>query len=315
MAHDADTTAPKPPEVASPGPGAPPGAGPVFVLDGTPVELVPQDRNAFAWLASQVYRRMHEGPPLPAILTVFAHDGTTTQGIAAADPRIQSILWTLWQMGVGSARIEGEGDQRQVKWDRGEHPTIESFPFMENFTEEGIRQGRALAASLVSTFGRRIRVNGVEMPIRVNNIELLQAQAAEMEKRRTDPKHDPVMAAAAYVAELISQGSDQNDLRLRAALELAADLGVRSMMVDPTRRQLRIEGFNEQACLAGAYLQGAPLEDFPAAVNRAQVLNRMASEEAAKLAQGGQAGGAARAAGPGPAQKPVEAAAFKRRRR
>lgn len=276
-----------------------------FVLDGTAVPLAPQDRGAFAWLASQVYRRMHEGPPLPALLTLFAHEGTTAQGIPASDPRIQAILWTLRQMGVASARMEAEGNERQVKWDRGDHPTIEAFPFMENFTEEGIREGRALAAALVSTFGRRIRVNGVEMPVKVSNIELLQAQAAEMEKRRSDPKHDPVMAAAAYVAELISGGSDQNDLRLRAALELAADLGVRSMMVDPSRRQLRIEGFNEQACLAAAYLQGAPVEQFQAAINRARALNAMAAEEAARLGQPSAAGAAPAATGTG----------FRRRRR
>lgn len=307
MAPDADRPVPQP--IDAPNQASESAAAATFVLDGKAVPLVPQDRSAYAWLASQVYRRMHEGPPLPALLTLFAHEGTTTQAIPASDARIQAILWTLRQMGVASARIEGEGDQRQVKWDKGDHATIEAVPFMENFTEEGIREGRALAAALVSTFGRRIRLNGIEIQVKVSNIELLQAQAAEMEKRRSDPKHDPVMAAAAYVAELVSGGSDQNDLRLRAALELAADLGVRSMMVDPSRRQLRIEGFNEQACLAAAYLQGAPVEHFQAAVNRARALNAMAAEEAARL---GHAAGPATAQG---APQGTASAGFKRRRR
>ena len=120
------------------------------------------------------------------------------------------------------------------------------------------------------------------MHVKINNFELIKAQAAEMEKRRTDPKHDPAMAAASYLAELLAQGADQNDLRLRAAIELAADLGIRSLFVDAATRQLRIDGFNEQAALAAAYFQGAPVDQFQAAINRAQVLNKMALESAQK---------------------------------
>ena len=80
---------------------------PTFTLNGTAIELEPQTRESFAWLAGQVYRRLHEGPPLPAILTVFAHEGTTTQGLPTNDARIQAILWTLWQIGIASAlRLE-----------------------------------------------------------------------------------------------------------------------------------------------------------------------------------------------------------------
>jgi hypothetical protein len=120
------------------------------------------------------------------------------------------------------------------------------------------------------------------MHVKINNIELIKAQAAEMEKRRLDPKHDPAMAAASYLAELLSQGADQNDLRLRAAIELAADLGIRSLFIDAATRQLRIEGFNEQAALAAAYFQGAPVEQFQSAILRAQTLNKMALENAQK---------------------------------
>ena len=83
---------------------------PTFTLNGTAIELEPQTRESFAWLAGQVYRRLHEGPPLPAILTVFAHEGTTTQGLPTNDARIQAILWTLWQIGIASARVEGDGE-------------------------------------------------------------------------------------------------------------------------------------------------------------------------------------------------------------
>jgi hypothetical protein len=130
--------------------------------------------------------------------------------------------------------------------------------------------------------GRHVKVNGIEMHVKINNFELIKAQAAEMEKRRLDPKHDPAMAAASYLAELLSQGADQNDLRLRAAIELAADLGIRSLFIDAATRQLRIEGFNEQAALAAAYFQGAPVEQFQSAILRAQTLNKMALENAQK---------------------------------
>jgi phosphohistidine phosphatase len=197
---------------------------PTFTLNGTPVELVPQDRGAFDWLAGQVYRRMHDGIPLPGMLTMIADAGVKVQNLPATDPRIQAALWTLWQMGIASSRIEGEGDGRQVKWEKGEHPDLDSRPAMEHFTEEGIREGRALAAGLVIVHGRRIRVNGVEMPVKVNNIDLIRAQTAELQKRHTDQNQHPSLLAAAYVAELLTQGADQSDLRLRAALELAAAL-------------------------------------------------------------------------------------------
>ena len=255
---------------------------PTFTLNGTAIELEPQTRESFAWLAGQIYRRLHEGAPLPALLTVFAHEGTTTQGLPTSDARIQAILWTLWQIGIASARVEGEGDKREVKWEKGEHANIDTRPIIEHFTEEGIKEGRALAAGLVVVAGRHIKVNGIEMHVKINNFELIKAQAAEMEKRRTDPKHDPAMAAASYLAELLAQGADQNDLRLRAAIELAADLGIRSLFVDAATRQLRIDGFNEQAALAAAYFQGAPVDQFQSAINRAQVLNKMALESAQK---------------------------------
>lgn len=255
---------------------------PTFTLNGTAIELEPQTRESFAWLAGQVYRRLHEGPPLPAILTVFAHEGTTTQALPTTDGRIQAILWTLWQIGIASARVEGVGEKREVKWEKGEHANIDTRPIIEHFTEEGTTDGRALAAGLVVVAGRHVKVNGVEMHVKINNIELIKAQAAEMEKRRLDPKHDPAMAAASYLAELLSQGADQNDLRLRAAIELAADLGIRSLFIDAATRQLRIEGFNEQAALAAAYFQGAPVEQFQSAILRAQTLNKMALENAQK---------------------------------
>lgn len=297
---------------------------PTFTLNGTAVELVPQERDAFSWLASQVYRRLHDGAPLPAILTVFAHEGVNKENLELTDPRIQSILWTLWQLGVASTRVEGEGEARQVKWERGEHDNIDKRPIVDHFTEDGLRDGRALAAGLVIVHGRKISVNGTDMPVRVNNFELVKAQAAEMEKRRANPTDDPSLAAAMYLAELLAQGADQNDLRLRAVLELAADLAIRSIVVDVPSRQLRMDGFNEQAALAGAFFQGAPVEHFKIAIDRAQALNKMAAEAAAKLAGKAKAGGvgasqAAALASPGRGQAKESAkqtdSIFKRRRR
>jgi len=277
---------------------------PTFKLNGPPVELAPQDRGAFAWLAGQVYRRLHEGTPLPAILLMFAHEGVTTQAIPSDDQRVQAILWTLWQLGIAEGRVEGEGEKRELKWEKGTHPDIDTRPVIEHFTEEGTRDGRALAASLVISHGRRIRVNGIEMPVRINDFELVKAQAAEVEKRRVAMGHpEPTLAAASYVAELLSQGADQNDLRLRAALEIAADMAVRAMVIDSATQQLRIEGFNEQAGLSGAFLSGAPVDQFQAAIERVQALNRSAEEIGRKLGQRAQSGGpgAERAAAIAPA--------------
>ena len=290
---------------------------PTFKLNGAEVELVPQDRSAFMWLASQVYRRIHEGPPIPAILTMFAHEGVTTQALAPTDARVQAILWTMWQMGIGSAHVEGEGEQRQIKWEKGEQENIDAKPVIDHFTEDATTDGRALACAILVANNRRVRVNGVEFAVKVNNMDLIKAQAAEIEKRRKDPGHDPAMAAAAYIAELLSGGADQNDLRLRAALEVAADLGMRSMVVDPSSRTLRIDGFNEQAALATAFLQGAPVEQFKAALTRVQTLNRMAEDQAKLLAKQGQPGGTAKQRVPSPPPPAVAAAQvpYKRRRR
>jgi len=146
---------------------------------------------------------------------------------------------------------------------------------------------------------RKLRINGNDVDVKISNLELLTAQAAEVEKRRKDPSHDPAMAAAAYVAELLSGGSDQNDLRLRAAVEIAADLGIRSMLVDAPTRQLRIDGFNEQAALAAAFFQNAPPEQLKAALTRVQTLNRMAEDQSRMIAQ--------QAAGAGPKAKVAQA--------
>lgn len=288
---------------------------PTFKLNGAAVELVPQDRSAFMWLASQVYRRIHEGPPIPAILTMFAHEGVTTQALAPTDARIQAILWTMWQMGIASAHVEGEGDARQIKWEKGEQENIDSKPVIEHFNEEATTDGRALACAILVANGRHVRVNGMEFAVKVNNMDLIKAQAAEVEKRRKDPAHDPAMSAATYIAELLSGGADQNDLRLRAALEVAADLGIRAIAIDPAQRTLRIEGFNEQAALATAFLQGAPVEQFKAALTRVQTLNRMATDQAKIVAKQGQPAGKQRAASPPPPAVASAQVPYKRRRR
>jgi hypothetical protein len=169
-----------------------------------------------------------------------------------------------------------------------------------------------------------VRVNGIEMPVRINDIELLKALAAEVEKRRAEMgQPDPTLASASYVAELLSQGADQNDLRLRAALEIAADMAIRSMVVDMATRQLRIDGFSEQAALASAYFSGLPSDQFQVALQRVQSLNQVAEQTSKQLAQRARAGGAdaGRAAAmiaPAPAEAPKAVPvqrAFKARRR
>jgi hypothetical protein len=288
---------------------------PSYTLNGATIELQPQDREPFMWLASQVYRRMHAGnqpPPLPAILTMFAHEGTTTQGIAPTDARIQAIMWTLWQLGLKGSRVEGEGEARQIKWDKGEHAGIDSAPVLDCFTAEAMRDGRTLAASLAIAGNRRVNLNGTEIHVRINDLELIKAQSEEMNKRRQDPSHDPSMAAARYVAELVSGGADTSDLRLRAALELAADLGIRAMWVDTVSRQLRIAAFSREAALAAAFLQGAPFEHFELALKRADALQKSAEETARRLAAQVQAQGGPKAQAAGVT---APAAPARRRRR
>jgi hypothetical protein len=294
---------------------------PSYTLNGATIELQPQDREPFMWLASQVYRRMHAGnqpPPLPAILTMFAHEGTTTQGLATDDPRIQAIMWTLWQLGLKGSRVEGESESKQIKWDKGDHAGIDAAPVMDCFTAEAIRDGRTLAASLAIAANRRINLNGTEIHVRINDFELIRAQSEEMNKRRQDEAHDPSMAAARYVAELVTGGADTNDLRLRAALELAADLGIRAMWVDTVSRQLRIAAFSREAALAAAFLQGAPVEHFELALKRADTLQQAADETARKLAaqvQAQQGGPGAARAEARPAAGATNAPAPARRRR
>jgi len=295
---------------------------PSYSLNGATIDLQPQDREPFMWLASQVYRRMHAGnqpPPLPAVLTMFAHEGTTTQGIAPTDPRIQAIMWTLWQLGLKGSRVEGEGESKQIKWDKGEHAGIDASPVMDCFSADAIRDGRTLAASLAIAGNRRINLNGTEIPVRINDFDLIRAQSEEMNKRRQEENHDPSMAAARYVAELMTGGADINDLRLRAALELAADLGIRAMWVDTVSRQLRIAAFSREAALAAAFLQGAPVEHFELALKRADALQQAAEETARKLAaqvqaQRGGAGAAGGAARPAAGVSAAPAPARRRRR-
>ena len=174
---------------------------PTFKLNGAAVELVPQERSAFMWLASQVYRRIHEGPPIPAILTMFAHEGVTTQALAPTDARIQAILWTMWQMGIASAHVEGEGDARQIKWEKGEQENIDSKPVIEHFNEEATTDGRALACAILVANGRHVRVNGMEFAVKVNNMDLIKAQAAEVEKRNRLKLLTPILE------QLIGEGS------------------------------------------------------------------------------------------------------------
>lgn len=292
---------------------------PTFNLNGSTVELVPQERNVFNWLATQVYRKLFaEGvPPLPGVLAMLALDAPR-QKVELTDARAQVVMWTLYQMGFDSVTLDTE--QNQVKWHRGTHDDIGKRPVIEHFTEEGVKDGRALASALSIVLQRTIRVNGTELTVRTVDLELLKAQAEEMKKRHNNPQTDIALAAARYVAELISGGASDSDLRLRAALELAADLGVRGLIVDTSNRQVRIEAFNEMACLAAAFFQNVPVEQFANAINRAKALNKAAEEtnrQAAARGTGagaGQGKGAPQPVGAGSGQQTVNLS-FKRRRR
>jgi hypothetical protein len=288
---------------------------PQFHLNGTTVELVPQERNVFGWLATQIYRKLFATgvPPLPGLLSIMALDAPR-QNVALDDARAQAVMWTLYQLGFDTVTMDTESNQ--VKWQKGSHTDIGGSPVMGHFTEEGLKDGRALAAALSIVLQRTIRVNGTELTVRTVDIELLKAQAEEMKKRHTNPQTDMSLAAARYVAELISSGASDTDLRLRAALEFAADLGVRSLVIDAANRQVRIEAFADAACLAAAFFQNAPVEQFQTALQRCQTLNAAAEESARKAGVGSGAGGkGASGQAVGAAQSQSVNLAFKRRRR
>ncbi len=292
-------------------------AMPQFHLNGTTVQLVPQERNVFGWLATQIYRKLFATgvPPLPGLLSIMALDAPR-QNVALEDARAQAVMWTLYQLGFDTVTMDTESNQ--VKWQKGTHADIGQSQVLEHFTEEGLKDGRALAAALSIVLQRTVRVNGTELTVRTVDIDLLKAQAEEMKKRHTNPQTDMSLAAARYVAELISSGASDTDLRLRAALEFAADLGVRSLVIDTANRQVRIEAFSETACLAAAFFQNAPVEQFQTALQRCQTLNAAAEESARKAgAAPGAAGrgGSAQTAGAGAAQSQSVNLAFKRRRR
>jgi hypothetical protein len=282
---------------------------PQFNLNGTSVELVPQDRQVFTWLANQVYRKLHadKAPPLPGLLAMIALDAPKQQ-IPLDDPRPQAVMWTLHQLGVDGVTLDEANSQ--VTWNRGTHEDVGKRPFVQHFTEEGVRDGRALAASLSVVLQRTIRINGNEVPVRIVDIDLLRAQVEELKKRHTDEKLDMSLAAARYVAELMASGVPDHDLRLRAALEMAADLAVRSLVVDMANQQVRVEAFNEMGALAAAFFQNVPVEQFENALKRAQVLNAAAQETNRKAAAKAPKAGAAAA----PAARQVSLD-FKRRRR
>lgn len=283
---------------------------PQFNLNGTSVELVPQDRPVFTWLANQVYRKLHadKAPPLPGMLAMIALDAPKQQ-IPLDDPRPQAVMWTLYQLGVDGVTLDEANSQ--VTWNRGTHEDVGKRPYVQHFTEEGVRDGRALAASLSVVLQRTIRINGTEVPVRIVDIDLIRAQVEELKKRHTDEKLDMSLAAARYVAELMSSGVPDHDLRLRAALEMAADLAVRSLVVDMPNQQVRVEAFNEMGALAAAFFQNVPVEQFENALKRAQVLNAAAQETNRKAAAKASKAPAAAAA---PAARQVSLD-FKRRRR
>ena len=58
---------------------------PTFTINGSAVPLVPQAREPFSWLASQVYRHLHDGAQLPAPAPPF--------GGVIKDNALQSTPW------------------------------------------------------------------------------------------------------------------------------------------------------------------------------------------------------------------------------
>jgi hypothetical protein len=242
---------------------------PSITLNDATIELTPQENGPYLHLANSLVPALASGQPFAQICC-----NVIAQGLAEKVPienaLFQCTLWMLWQVGVRSLAIELESGK--VTIGQPEKSDLEGRPFEEHFSTGNRATGRALVATLMAISQRTVRVNGEEWRVVPQPLETMKRVNQEVLQSRKFGEDLHVTALRRLLHEIL-QGKAKDSPEVLAALQVVADLNVRSFSFSPDGKQVSMEAFNEINALVMAYLHNMPPEQAQGLVDRVRALN------------------------------------------
>ncbi len=204
------------------------------------------------------------------------------QGQTVTDKVVQTVLWALHDLGVGSVSIDFEKSTMQMDKvvdtdaSRGDGRAI---------TVGSIETGRAYVVALANVSMRSIGINGEVVRAFPQPKEALQRMSQQIQANRL-VNEDLVFTACRAVGAMIKQGKTIADEDYRAAVEVVAGLGVFSLVVDLERQRLAIREFSEGNAASAALLQGADAKQIQQIRERIGKARAQLEDLKAKMAAG-----------------------------
>ena len=238
-------------------------------FNGTAIELKPQSNAHYLHLANNFIPLMSAGEPFAKICAIVLADGLK-RSVGIEHPLMQSTLWMMHQVGVRKVSVDVES--QQANFGEPVKSDMEGRPFEENFTQGNEATGRAMVASLMAITQRSVRINGEEWPVRAQPRETMQRVNEETLRSKQVGEDIHVTAVRRLVMHLM-QGKPKDDPEVLAALQVVADVNVRSFRHSSDGRQVAFEAFSEHNALALAYLSNLSPDNRDRAVAKAKELN------------------------------------------
>ncbi|MDZ4754737.1 MAG: hypothetical protein SGJ11_09595 [Phycisphaerae bacterium] len=174
------------------------------------------------------------------------------QGQTPAEQVVQTVLWALHDLGVGGIRLDFEAKSVQLDNVRD---TDASRGDSGAMGVAAVETGRAYVAALANVQARTILLNGKPIRAFPQPKEVLQRMSTQMQANRL-VNEDLTFTAARAVGAMMKQGKTIEDEEFRGAVEIAASLGISSLVVDLEQQKLAIRDFSESNAASAALLQG-----------------------------------------------------------
>ncbi len=241
---------------------------PTLEIDGTVVPLRPQKRHAFEQITALVFDEADDDRDSDA-LYVQHLDRLCSEGHGHDDSLVQAGMWALHDLGVRTIRRNDEGALEVSE--RIETPA--SRGDADGFGHAAVRDGRAFAAAISNIRTRTMTFNGERVAIKRHSKESVEAVMQFIARNRLVDE-DLLMTTVRVIAALIEQPeSDEMQSHISTAFEIATDLGIDELTIDPDG-SVEIGRLNIGNAMASAVLQGFEPDDVVAIRKRLEALNR-----------------------------------------
>ncbi|MFO0827999.1 MAG: hypothetical protein U0572_07590 [Phycisphaerales bacterium] len=251
-------------------------------LNGETIHLKQQALVDFQKLAQVLYSRLKPEEPIRQTVAGVLFEAVS-KSIPHDNPVMQTSLWAMHDLGVQEIRVDLAS--QRVDLDKVSE-TESSRGDARALAVAAIESGRAYIAALANVQQRVVRINGQIVRAFPQPKDEVEKMIRQIQANRL-VNEDLVVTAVRGIGALLKAGKSVEDAEYRAAVEVAAGLGVLDLVIDIENSRLGIGAFSESNAAAMALLQGGTAKQIQQVRERIQKLVEKLEEarkEAAKNA-------------------------------